>query len=92
MTRAVQTISLGLLVSSLYLALYLQLIPLPPLVQEQIVPVLPFWALVSFGALLLFRLGLGVLTFNDVPEAHKELMQEIDQAKVDLRKLGVDVD
>ncbi|XWW98404.1 hypothetical protein V2A60_006404 [Cordyceps javanica] len=92
MTRAVQTISLGLLVSSLYLALYLQLIPLPPLVQEQVVPVLPFWALVSFGALLLFRLGLGVLTFNDVPEAHKELMQEIDQAKVDLRKLGVDVD
>ncbi|KAK8141434.1 hypothetical protein G3M48_010531 [Beauveria asiatica] len=76
----------------LYLALYLQLIPLPSLIQEQVVPVLPFWALVSFGALLLFRLGLGVFTFNDVPEAHKELMQEIDQAKVDLRKLGVDVD
>ncbi|EJP65345.1 hypothetical protein MY5147_005757 [Beauveria neobassiana] len=92
MTRAQQTISFGLLVSSLYLALYLQLIPLPALIQEQIVPVLPFWALVSFGALLLFRLGLGVFTFNDVPEAHKELMQEIDQAKVDLRKLGVDVD
>ncbi|KAL6409304.1 dolichol-phosphate mannosyltransferase subunit 3 [Ilyonectria robusta] len=53
---------------------------------------LPFWALVSFGAYLLFRLGLGILTFNDVPDAHKELMQEIDEAKVDLRKLGVDVD
>ncbi|KAJ3496520.1 hypothetical protein NLG97_g2601 [Lecanicillium saksenae] len=92
MTRAQQTISFGLLVSSLYLALYLQLIPLPPVVQEQVVPVLPFWALVSFGALLLFRLGLGVFTFNDVPDAHKELMSEIDQAKVDLRKLGVDVD
>ncbi|KAM4062757.1 dolichol-phosphate mannosyltransferase subunit 3 (DPM3) domain-containing protein [Hirsutella rhossiliensis] len=92
MTRAQQTISLGLLVSSLYLALYLELIPLPPLVQQQIVPVLPFWALVSFGAILLFRLGLGILTFNDVPAAHKELMAEIDMAKVDLRKLGVDVD
>ena len=53
---------------------------------------LPFWALVTFGAVLLFRLGLGILTFNDVPEAHKELMQEIDLAKTDLRKLGVDVD
>jgi dolichyl-phosphate mannosyltransferase polypeptide 3 len=53
---------------------------------------LPFWALVSFGALLLFRLGLGIFTFNDVPAAHKELMQEIDLAKTDLRKLGVDVD
>ncbi|GAO16636.1 hypothetical protein UVI_02012570 [Ustilaginoidea virens] len=69
MTRAQQTISFGLLVTSL-----------------------PFWALVSFGALLLFRLGWGVFTFNDVPQAHKELMREIDLAKVDLRKLGVDVD
>ncbi|CCE31900.1 hypothetical protein E4U22_004029 [Claviceps purpurea] len=92
MTRAQQTISFGLLVTSLYLALYLELIPLPALVQQQIVPVLPFWALVSFGALLLFRLGWGIFTFNDVPLAHKEIMQEIDLAKVDLRKLGVDVD
>ncbi|KAK2602030.1 hypothetical protein QQS21_004457 [Conoideocrella luteorostrata] len=92
MTRAQQTISFGLLVTSLYLALYLELIPLPALVQQQIVPVLPFWALVSFGAVLLFRLGWGILTFNDVPQAHKELMREIDLAKVDLRKLGVDVD
>lgn len=53
---------------------------------------LPFWALISFGSLLLFRLGLGVMTFNDVPEAHKELMAEIDLAKADLRNLGVDVD
>ncbi|PNP82056.1 hypothetical protein FNYG_04617 [Fusarium nygamai] len=92
MTRAQQTISLALLVSSLYLALYLELIPLPPLIQEQIVPVLPFWALVSFGAYLLFRLGFGILTFNDVPNAHKELTAEIEQAKVELRQLGVTVD
>jgi dolichyl-phosphate mannosyltransferase polypeptide 3 len=32
------------------------------------------------------------MTFNDVPAAHDELMKEIDLAKVDLRKLGVDVD
>ncbi|KAI9896709.1 hypothetical protein N3K66_008881 [Trichothecium roseum] len=92
MTRALQTISLGLLLTSFYLALFLELVPLPPLVQKDIVPVLPFWALVTFGAVLLFRLGFGILTFNDVPDAHKELMQEIDMAKVDLRKLGVDVD
>lgn len=141
MTRAQQTISFGLLVSSvrhaglaprrslpirlwnrctdysstsfsqLYLALFLELIPLPPKIQEQVVPVvrcnnppplvmvhtsnidkLPFWALVSFGALLLFRLGFGILTFNDVPKAHQELMAEIDEAKKDLRTLGVSVD
>ncbi|OTB00496.1 hypothetical protein M426DRAFT_324270 [Hypoxylon sp. CI-4A] len=92
MTRAQQTISIGLLVTSLYLALYLQLIPLPELVQTEIVPVLPFWALVSFGAFLLFRLGWNVMTFHDVPEAHKELTAEIELAKTDLRRLGVDVD
>ncbi|CAJ2504746.1 Uu.00g121400.m01.CDS01 [Anthostomella pinea] len=69
MTRAQQTISIGLLVTSL-----------------------PLWALVSFGAFLLFRLGWNVMTFHDVPEAHKELMTEIDLAKAELRGLGVDVD
>ncbi|KAI1496289.1 dolichol-phosphate mannosyltransferase subunit 3 [Biscogniauxia marginata] len=92
MTRAQQTISIGLLVTSLYLALYLQLVPLPELVQTEVVPVLPFWALVSFGAYLLFRLGWNIMTFHDVPEAHKELMAEIDLAKADLRTMGVDVD
>ncbi|KAI1827314.1 dolichol-phosphate mannosyltransferase subunit 3 [Xylaria intraflava] len=92
MTRAEQTISAGLLITSLYLALYLQLIPLPELIQTEIIPVLPFWALVSFGAYLLFRLGWNVMTFHDVPEAHQELVSEIELAKKDLRRLGVDVD
>jgi dolichol-phosphate mannosyltransferase subunit 3 len=58
----------------------------------QINPQLPFWALVSFGAYLLFKLGYGVFTFNDVPAAHAELMKEIDMAREDLRRKGVDVD
>jgi len=53
---------------------------------------LPFWAIVSFGAYLLFKLGYGVYSFNDVPEAYNELMGQIDQAKADLRKRGVTVD
>jgi dolichyl-phosphate mannosyltransferase polypeptide 3 len=53
---------------------------------------LPFWVLVSFGAYLLFKLGYGVFTFNDVPEAHAELMKEIDLARADLRTKGVEVD
>lgn len=53
---------------------------------------LPFWALVSFGSYLLFKLGWGVFTFNDVPAAYDELMGQIDEAKRDLRKKGVDVD
>jgi hypothetical protein len=53
---------------------------------------LPLWVLVSFGAWLLARLGWGMLTFRDTPEAYKELMGEIEVAKKDLRSLGVDVD
>jgi len=53
---------------------------------------LPFWGIVSFGAYLLFKLGYGVFTFNDVPEAHKELMAQIQQARTELRAKGVDVD
>lgn len=118
--------------AQLYLALYLRLIPLPAVVQDEIIPVvrsfsflapllaffphppffeggitqkwlagwltgarpeqLPLWALVSFGAYLLASLGWGVLTFNDVPAAHAEIMGEIETAKVELRKLGVTVD
>ncbi|SPO07489.1 probable dolichyl-phosphate mannosyltransferase polypeptide 3 [Cephalotrichum gorgonifer] len=92
MTRAVQTVSLALLLSSIYLALYLNLVPLPAIIQTEIVPVLPFWVLVTFGAYLLFKLGYGVMTFNDVPKAHEELMAEIELAKKDLRARGVSID
>jgi dolichol-phosphate mannosyltransferase subunit 3 len=47
---------------------------------------------VSFGAYLLFKLGYNVYSFNNVPEAHKELMAQIEQAKTELRAKGVDVD
>ena len=53
---------------------------------------LPFWTLITFGAYLLAKLGYGVLTFNDVPEAHEELMGQIDQARKELRAKGVTVD
>ncbi|CAA9966574.1 Dolichyl-phosphate mannosyltransferase polypeptide 3 [Pyrenophora teres f. maculata] len=91
MTRAQQTISIAMLLTSIYLALFLQVIPLPEKIQAEVVPVLPFWALISFGAYLLFKLGWGVFTFNDVPEAHAEIMQQIAEARKDLSAKGVDV-
>ncbi|KXL42677.1 hypothetical protein M433DRAFT_6245 [Acidomyces richmondensis BFW] len=92
MTRAQQTLSIGILVASIYTIAFLGLVPLPATIQDDIVPVLPLWAIVAFGAYLLGKLGWGVLTFNDVPEAHAELMKQIDQARADLRKKGVEVD
>ncbi|CAI6340017.1 unnamed protein product [Periconia digitata] len=91
MTRAQQTISIALLLSSLYIAVFMQIVSLPEKIHTEIVPVLPFWALVSFGAYLLFKLGWGVFTFNDVPDAHAEILAQIKEARTELRAKGVDV-
>ncbi|KAF2663732.1 dolichol-phosphate mannosyltransferase subunit 3 [Microthyrium microscopicum] len=92
MTRASQTIAFLVALVSVWLALFLGYIPTSTKVQDEIVPVLPFWSIVSFGAYLLVKLGYGVLTFNDVPEAHKELMAQIESAREELRSKGVEVD
>jgi dolichyl-phosphate mannosyltransferase polypeptide 3 len=71
-------------------------LPLPPAHCNQLINLpnkqLPFWFLVSFGAWLLFRLGWGMFTFRDTPDAYAELMEEIKEAKADLRAKGVTVD
>lgn len=92
--------------TQLYLVLYLGLVPLNQTVQKEVIPVvrspflsfcapltvqLPFYALIVFGCYLLGRLGVAIATFNDVPEAHDELQKEIEQAKAELRRGGVDV-
>ncbi|KAF4947351.1 hypothetical protein F66182_18563 [Fusarium sp. NRRL 66182] len=92
MTRAQQTVSILLLLSSLYLALYLGLIPTNETVQTEIVPVLPFYALIVLACFLGARLGYMILTFNDVPHEYESLQKEIEQAKTELRKANVDVD
>ncbi|KAK5952119.1 hypothetical protein OHC33_007006 [Knufia fluminis] len=97
MTRATQTISIALLASSTYLLLALPLLTdsspipsiLPTKIQVEIIPVLPFWALITLAAYLLGRLGWGVLMFNDTEDAYTELMSQIDQAKKDLDKRKV---
>ncbi|KAK4993126.1 hypothetical protein LTR50_000612 [Elasticomyces elasticus] len=92
MTRASQTVTILVLVSSIYAAAFLGLLPLSDKVREEIVPLIPFTSLVAFGSYLLAKLGHGVLTFNDVPEAHKELMMQIETARAELRAKGVEVD
>jgi dolichyl-phosphate mannosyltransferase polypeptide 3 len=85
----------------------MEVVSFPDKIQKEVVPVvrlpltamssrtnarqLPFWALVSFGAYLLFKLGWGVFTFNDVPEAYKEIQAQILEARKDLISKGVDV-
>lgn len=50
---------------------------------------MPLYLLVSFGCYSLATVGYRVATFNDCEEAAKELQQQIEEAKEDLRKKGL---
>ncbi|KAI9572463.1 dolichol-phosphate mannosyltransferase subunit 3 [Boletus coccyginus] len=78
-----------------YLLAFFAVLPIPALGQDvvaQLLPVIPWWLLVSFGAYSLASLGSGLFTFQDCPDAYHELLKEINDAKHDLRGKGVTVD
>ncbi|KZT51230.1 dolichol-phosphate mannosyltransferase subunit 3 [Calocera cornea HHB12733] len=95
MTRASRFVIIGAICTLIYALLYLRIIPVPFLskqVADELLPVIPWWLLVSFGSYSLGSLGMGLLTFRDCPDAHQELLMEISEAKNDLRLKGVEVD
>ncbi|KAG2110114.1 dolichol-phosphate mannosyltransferase subunit 3 [Suillus clintonianus] len=80
---------------SIYLLMLFEVLSIPLIdtgVAQEILPVIPWWLLVSFGSYSLWSLGWGVFTFRDCPEAYHELLQEINEAKNDLRTRAVTVD
>ncbi|KAM8840073.1 dolichol-phosphate mannosyltransferase subunit 3 [Spinachia spinachia] len=50
---------------------------------------MPLYLLVSFGCYSLATVGYRVATFNDCDDAAKELLEQIQEAKVDLKKRGL---
>ncbi|KAK0497192.1 dolichol-phosphate mannosyltransferase subunit 3 [Armillaria luteobubalina] len=95
MARAHRVAIISLISMALYLLVFLQFFSVPfvdDAVVQEIIPVLPWWLLVSFGSYSLWSLGWGLWTFRDCPEAYTELMAEISQAKNELRVKGVTVD
>ncbi|KDQ15591.1 hypothetical protein BOTBODRAFT_108134 [Botryobasidium botryosum FD-172 SS1] len=95
MTRAQRFFTLSSAFALAYGLVFFSFIQIPLLSQEtqdQIIPVIPWWLLVSFGSYSLGTLGLGLLTFGDCPAAHQELLHEISEAKNDLRSRGISVD
>ncbi|KAG2139833.1 dolichol-phosphate mannosyltransferase subunit 3 [Suillus bovinus] len=95
MTRLHQVSIYSSILISIYILVLFEILPIPLIdasVAQEILPVIPWWLLVSFGSYSLWSLGWGVLTFRDCPEAYHELLQEINEAKNDLRSRGVTVD
>ncbi|KAF9976238.1 hypothetical protein BGZ73_008945 [Actinomortierella ambigua] len=93
MTRATEAATVIGILGTIYLALLFQWLPitLPQTVQEFTLPVLPWWALVTFGAYSLGNIGYHVMTFRDCPEAYDELQVQISQAQNDLRSKGISI-
>lgn len=95
MTRARRVALLSAVFSIAYILVFFAFIPVPLVAKErteQILPVLPWWLLVSFGSYALWSLGHGVFTFRECTDAYTELLTEISQAKSELRLKGVSVD
>ena len=65
--------------------------PLSPAV-EQVVVLLPYTALIWFGCYSLATISINMLTFNECPEAAASLLEEIRDARDDLRKKGITID
>ncbi|KAJ2747158.1 hypothetical protein GGI20_000772 [Coemansia sp. BCRC 34301] len=67
------------------------LLPLSETVRTEVWPSLPLLAVVSLGAYAFVNIGYNLLVFRECPEAYHELMQEIQEAKDDLRAKNVDI-
>lgn len=92
MTKATEFLLTLFTLSSVYFALYVKLIPSPDIFHQEILPYLPFWAIVSLGSYSLAVLGYRVFTFKDKPEKHKQLLKEIEEAKEFYKQKGIDIE
>ncbi|TFK42208.1 dolichol-phosphate mannosyltransferase subunit 3 [Crucibulum laeve] len=95
MARAHRVAFLLSFITAAYLLTFFQVLSVPLVddkVAQEVLPVLPWWLLVSFGSYCLWSLGWGVFTFRDCPDAYTELLGEVSEAKNDLRAKGVTVD
>ncbi|KAI8930129.1 dolichol-phosphate mannosyltransferase subunit 3, partial [Entophlyctis helioformis] len=96
MSRATRMLSAAFLLTLLWLVLLFHSDTIPaitfPPVADQILPAIPLWLLVTFGAYSLANIGWSLFTFGDCPDAHVSLLKEIQAAKMDLRSRGVSID
>ncbi|EGO03046.1 hypothetical protein SERLA73DRAFT_47337 [Serpula lacrymans var. lacrymans S7.3] len=95
MARAHRVALASTFLITLYILALYTILPVPLVdaeVAKDVLPLIPWWLLVSFGSYSLWSLGWGLFTFRDCPEAYEELLKEINEAKNDLRTKGVTVD
>lgn len=92
MTKITETLLAFFALSAVYFALYSGVLPSSEKFHDDILPFLPWWTLVTFGAYSLGTLGWGILTFKDKEDKYKELLDQIDEAKSFYKEKGIDLD
>lgn len=92
MTKATEAAVFFIFIISVYSALVSGVIPVGTKIHDEILPYLPFWGLVTFGAYALGTLGWGVYTFKDKEDKYKELLIQIDEAKAFYKEKGIKLD
>jgi dolichyl-phosphate mannosyltransferase polypeptide 3 len=90
MTKAYETVIYVLTASAIYFALSVGVIPTSNTFHDEILPVIPWWGLITFGCYALFSLGYGVFTLQDKEDKYYELKDQIEEAKTFLKGKGVD--
>ncbi|CAL8130688.1 unnamed protein product [Orchesella dallaii] len=88
MTQLAKFLSLGILAVMVWIKL-MGITDPDTLLYKCVVFPLPFWGVVVFGAISAAIVLYRTFTFNDCPDAAKELLEQIDEARKDLRKRGM---
>ena len=91
MIKALEWIAGGLLFLAFWLSLITKTIEVPSdcWCLQHVILYLPFYAVVMFGAVSAIIVFHRTLSFNDCPEASKELQEQIKAARTDLKKRGL---
>ncbi|RDB26478.1 hypothetical protein Hypma_006015, partial [Hypsizygus marmoreus] len=85
MTRAQRLYLFTTVFTAIYLLIFFQILAVPLVdddTVQKILPVLPWWILVSFGSYSLWSLGWGLFTYRDCPEAYAELLGDLYTRKL----------
>lgn len=91
MIKAVEWIAGAVLFLAFWLSLVTKIVEIPTdcWCVLHVIYYLPFYAVLTFGTVSAVIVLYRTLTFNDCPEAAKELQEQIKLARTDLKKRGL---
>mmetsp|Transcript_18889 Transcript_18889/g.52760 ORF Transcript_18889/g.52760 Transcript_18889/m.52760 type:complete len:92 (-) Transcript_18889:1772-2047(-) len=72
-----------------FLAIWFTLIQRPELKSNSLILFAPVWSIVLLGVYAVASVIIGLISFNDTPEAAAEIDRQVLEAKAEMRKRGI---